>query len=285
MNKKALALWGLKWNPFCSDLPVEALHKTAKVDSFCWRMEQSHIREGGFALITGDPGTGKSVTLRLLANRLDHQSEMVVGALEHPQSNIADFYREMGDMFGVELKPHNRWGGFKALRQRWKVHIDQTTVRPVLIIDEAQEMSPVVLSELRLMTSTHFDSKSILSVVLSGDSRLVEKLRRPDLLPLASRLRTRLLMEPLSRDELMAHLRHVLKTAGAATLMTPELMATLCDHAMGNLRTLMIMGAELLAAGAQQEVTQLDEKLFLEVFQAPRPEGAASRPKPKPGRR
>ena len=58
MNKKLLALWGLKWNPFCSDLPTEALYKTPKVENFCWRMEQSHVREGGFALITGDSGDG-----------------------------------------------------------------------------------------------------------------------------------------------------------------------------------------------------------------------------------
>lgn len=45
-------------------------------------------------------------------------------------------------MFGVELKPNNRWGGFKALRERWQAHLEKTLLRPVLLIDEAQEMSP-----------------------------------------------------------------------------------------------------------------------------------------------
>jgi general secretion pathway protein A len=70
MNKKLLALYGLKWNPFSPELPIEALHTAPKVESFCWRVEQGLIREGGFALITGDPGTGKSVVLRMLAERL-----------------------------------------------------------------------------------------------------------------------------------------------------------------------------------------------------------------------
>jgi len=70
-------------------------------------------------MITGDPGTGKSVALRLLAGRLGQLRDLTVGAITHPSSNLADFYREMGDLFGVELKPHNRWGGFKALRERW----------------------------------------------------------------------------------------------------------------------------------------------------------------------
>ncbi len=269
MNKKLLALYGLKWNPFSPELPTEALYVTAKVENFCWRIEQGLIREGGFALISGDPGSGKSVVLRLLAERLEQLRDISVGAITHPSSNLADFYREMGDMFGVELKPHNRWGGFKALRERWLAHLEGTLLRPVLLIDEAQEMHPAVLSELRLLSSMQFDSKTLLSVVLAGDARLHTKLRRDELLPLGSRIRIRLLMEYADRHELMACLKYLLDTAGNASLMTPELMQNLCDHALGNYRVLTTMAAELLALAAQQEMTQLDEKLYLEAFATP----------------
>ncbi len=270
MNKKLLALYGLKWNPFSPELPTEALYVTPKIENYCWRIEQALIREGGFASVTGDPGTGKSVVLRLLAERLGQLRDISVGAIAHPSSNLADFYREMGDLFGVELKPHNRWGGFKALRERWLAHLEGTLLRPVLLIDEAQEMHPAVLSELRLLSSMQFDSKTLLTVVFAGDARLNNKLRRDELLPLGSRIRTRLLMEYADRNELMACLKHLLATAGNASLMTPELMQTLCDHAIGNYRVLTGLAAELLASAAQQEITQLDEKLYLQVFgQAP----------------
>lgn len=266
MNKKLLALYGLKWNPFSPELPIEALHATAKVESFCWRVEQGLIREGGFALITGDPGTGKSVVLRMLAERLGQLRDLSVGAIAHPSGNLADFYREMGDLFGVELRPHNRWGGFKALRERWLAHLEGTLLRPVLLIDEAQEMNPSVLSELRLLSSMQFDSRNLLSVVFAGDARLNSKLRRDELLPLGSRIRTRLIMEYASRDELADCLNHLLTSAGNARLMTTELTATLCDHAVGNYRVLTGMAGELLATAAQRELTQLDEKLFLELY-------------------
>ena len=175
----------------------------------------------------------------------------------------------MGDLFGLELKPHNRWGGFKALRERWLAHLEGTLLRPVLLIDEAQEMRPGVLSELRLLSSIQFDSRTLLSVVFAGDARLSTKLRRDDLLPLGSRIRTRLVMEYADRHELMACLKYLLATAGNASLMTPELMQTLCDHALGNYRVLTAMAAELLALAAQQEMTQLDEKLYLEAFATP----------------
>ena len=269
MNKKLLALYGLKWNPFSPELPTEALHVTPKIENFCWRIEQGLIREGGFALITGDPGTGKSVVLRLLAERLGQLRDITIGAIAHPSSNLADFYREMGDLFAVELKPHNRWGGFKALRERWLAHLEGTLLRPVLLIDEAQEMHPAVLSELRLLSSMQFDSRTLLTVILAGDARLTSKLRRDELLPLGSRIRTRLQMEYVDRDQLLACLKYLLATAGNASLMTPELMRVLCDHAAGNYRVLTSMAAELLASAARQEITQLDEKLYLAVFATP----------------
>ena len=268
MNKKLLALYGLKYNPFSPELPIEALHTTPKVESFCWRVEQGLIREGGFALITGDPGTGKSVVLRMLAERLGQLRDLTVGAIAHPSGNLADFYREMGDLFGVELRPHNRWGGFKALRERWLAHLEGTLLRPVLLIDEAQEMNPTVLNELRLLSSMQFDSRNLLSVVFAGDGRLNAKLRQDELLPLGSRIRTRLIMEYASRDELADCLAHLLTSAGNAHLMTTQLATTLCDHAVGNYRVLTGMAGELLATATQRELTQLDEKLFLELYGA-----------------
>lgn len=269
MNKKLLALYGLKWNPFSPELPTEALYRSPSVEHFLWRVQQNLIREGGFALISGDPGTGKSVTLRLLADHIAQQRDITVGAIVHPSSTMADFYREMGDLFGIDLKPSNRWRGFKSLRERWQTHLDSTLTRPILLIDEAQEMPPMVLNELRLLSSTQFDSRNLLSVVLAGDGRLNNKLRRDELLPLGSRMRIRLVSEYADREELMACLKHLMHTAGNPMLMTDELMHTLCDHACGNYRVLTTMAAELLATAAKLESTQLDEKLYLTVFGAP----------------
>jgi type II secretory pathway predicted ATPase ExeA len=160
MSTKLQSLYGLKFNPFRPDIPVEALHVTPTVDAFLRRVEMG-IADGGYVMITGDPGTGKSVALRLLAKRLESMRDVVVGTIEHPQSRTMDFYRELGDLFSVPLHSHNRWGGFKALRARWTDHIASTLSRPVLIIDEAQETLTTVLSELRVLASKDLDSRQL----------------------------------------------------------------------------------------------------------------------------
>jgi general secretion pathway protein A len=275
MNRKLLAPYGLKFNPFSAQIPVEALWASPLIDQFGWRLEQQ-LGEGGFALISGASGSGKSATLRLLQSRLARQREVTVGILSRPQAALADFYRELGDLFGVPLRPHNRWASAKALRERWLQHIDTVLVRPVLLVDEAQEMHAAVLAELRLLTSTELDSRSILTVVLAGDERLHARLETPELVPLASRIRTRLRTEALAPAQLLKFLQHLLEAAGNARLMTAGLQQTLCEHAAGNLRLLMNMANELFLTACNQELVTLDDKLYLQVF-APEPKPAPRR--------
>lgn len=110
-------------------------------------------------------------------------------------------------------------------------------------------MSPTVLNELRLLGSAEFDSKNLLSVILAGDGRLNNKLRKDELLPLGSRIRVRRVMDYADREELLACLTHLVSSAG-------------------NYRAMSIMAAELLGTAAHEEITTLDEKLYLSVYGA-----------------
>jgi len=265
MSKKLLALYGLKHNPFGQQAPGSALSASPAVEHFCWRIE-NQLAEGGFAMITGEPGTGKSAALRILAERLDELGEVQAGALTRPQASLSDFYRELGDLFGVTLSASNRWGGSKVLRAKWQAHIEATLYRPVLLVDEAQAMIPSVLSELRLLSSADLDSRSMLTVVLAGDERLLKKLQTEELLPVLSRIRCRLRCEPAAPAELKKCLQHRLRNAGHPSLMSAAVIDSLCEHAAGNYRVLMNMANDLLAAALHRESDRIDEKLFFEVF-------------------
>jgi len=101
---------------------------------------------------------------------------------------------------------------------------------------------------------------------MCGDSRLPERFRSTALVSLGSRMRFRMMIEPYSPRELLEYLEHALQQAAAPHLMTSGLKQTLVEHAAGNIRVLNNMAAELLAAAAQKELAQMDEKLFLQVF-------------------
>jgi len=263
--KKLLALYGLKWNPFLPDIPNDALWAPPGWDHFLFRVENLVVN-GGYALVSGEPGLGKSKYLQLLSSRLSRLNDVVVGVMERPQSSLGDFYREMGDLFGVGLSPVNRYGGFKALRERWLIHIKKTLYRPVLLIDEAQEMNAACLNEIRILGSADFDSRCLFTTVLSGDTRLPERFRNADLVALGSRIQVRAMLEPYEKDILLDYLDYTLKEAGAPQLMTSGLKEALADHAAGNLRVLNTMAGELLIKAAQTEAPELNEKLFMEVF-------------------
>jgi type II secretory pathway predicted ATPase ExeA len=263
--KKLMALYGIKWNPFAREVPVDGINIDDKLKRFGWQVENL-VMDGGFAMITGPVGTGKSVSLRWLAHRLKQLQDVKVGEIIRPQSNLADFYRELSDLFGMSLQVSNRFNSFRSLREKWKGHIESTLFRPILLIDEAQEMLPVVLSELRLMSASQFDSRSIITVILCGDERLPEKFRHPDLLPLGSRIKSRLITEHKTKEDLAEIMTFLIEKAGNPTLMTSALIQTLADRSMGNYRAMMQMAENLLEEGLRRETPQLDDKLFLELF-------------------
>ena len=83
-------------------MPTDALWSPPPIEEFCWRIEQQ-VGEGGFALVTGDPGTGKSAALRLLASRLASLRDLSIGILTRPQASLADVYREAEAMLVARL--------------------------------------------------------------------------------------------------------------------------------------------------------------------------------------
>ena len=277
MNRTQLGFFSIKFNPFHASVPTSALYTSPKVDSFCRRIE-SGLLDGGFSVVTGEPGCGKSVALRLLSHRLSSHRDVLVATIDRPQSRPVDFYRELGEHFGIPVSMSNRWGGFKALRERWVDHIASCRLRPVLIIDEAQQMLDSVFSELRILASKTFDSQSLLSIIFAGDGRLTDRFRHPDLVPLGTRIRRRLAFDYASHDELAACLHHLLDAAGNSALLSAPLQSALVDHAAGNYRVLMNSGDELLQAAFERQATVLDEQLFFDVFAtAPRKKSPAKR--------
>jgi type II secretory pathway predicted ATPase ExeA len=262
--KTLQALYGLKWNPFGTDKPLEGLQVLPKFERFCYRIEDL-VLDGGYAACMGEPGLGKSTLLRLLQDRINKVPNVIVGELSRSQCSVGDFYRELADIFGVFIQVSNRYGGHKTLRQKWQGHIETTMLRPVLLIDEAQRMNDAVFEEIKSLASDRLDTKMLITIILAGDMRLAERLKSQTLKPIDSRLRYKLVLTPIENGELTAFLQNCLRLAGAPSLMTPELMNTLVDRSLGNFRTLMTLCNDCLVEAVRTEAQKIDEKLFFDL--------------------
>lgn len=272
-----LTTLGLSYHPFDPDAPIRGFTRTPAIDLFCRRVNYLSQR-GGFALLTGLSGTGKSVALRLLTQDLTANADTrTVRVLERPQASLADFYREIGHLYGVTLTPHNRWAGATRLRAAWRTFAEEACLQAVLIIDEAQELSDLVLAELRLLAGERLDAGWLITVVLVGDDRLIERLQSPALAPLASRLRVRMRLEELDVDTLIAVLNHLTHTAGNPALFTEDVTTTLAEQAGGNLRCLMHLADQALTAAGEMGANSVDQNVLLQAAVAT-PTAAPAKP-------
>jgi len=265
MHNRLKALFGAQFNPFTSDIPVDKCYISCEVQAFIIRVEEISS-SGGYAMLTGMSGIGKSTTLRTIAYKLEESSKLIPAIISRPQSGLRDFYRELGTIFGVDLNTSNRFGSFKDMRGKWQKLIKDTCFRPVLIIDEAQSAREEVLSELRLLGSIELDSQCLTAVILAGDERLSEKLQSPELLPLASRMREKLILRPYPQNELEKMLAHVLEQANCSQMLSSGVRMLLTEHSCGNPRTMMNRAEQLLSAALREEISVIDEKTYHRVF-------------------
>ena len=205
-------------------------------------------------------GAGKSLLLRTLARRLP-EARYRVHDVKVTSLSKRDFCREVATACGLE--PAGTYPSLvRKLQQRFLAQSDDEGLRPVPVLDEAQDMRPDVLATLRLLTNFDLDSRLVLSVVLAGDSRLQHLLERHELEPVRRRLAHVAFLPLLSREQTRAYLHHRLHLAGAAHELFPdEVTDALYEISRGNLRALDHLGLKTLELAAEQDRTEISATL------------------------
>ena len=202
--------------------------------------------DGGFVLLTGEVGTGKTTVCRCLLEKLPELCD--VAFIYNPKLNEEELLATICAEFGIDLPP-----GTSSI----KVFVDHLNAylldahsrgrKSVLIIDEAQNLSVAVLEQLRLLTNLETNERKLLQIILLGQPELQELLARPELRQVASRIIARYHLRPLSRQEVTAYVNYRIAVAGsgrklfaAATLGqiyrlsggVPRIINLLCDRAL-----------------------------------------------------
>lgn len=209
---------------------------------------------GGFVLLTGEVGTGKTTVSRALLQELDEQTELAF--ILNPTLSELELLATICDELRIRYKKSDaslKLLGDKIKNRLLKNH--QQGKQTLLIIDEAQHLQPVVLEQLRLLTNLETNSRKLLQVILIGQPELQQLLQRSDLRQLAQRITARYHLMPLTEAEVQQYLSYRLKVAGSERpVFEAAAVRQLFQRSQGIPRLLNLLADRaMLAAFARQK--------------------------------
>lgn len=177
--------------------------------------------DGGFVLLTGEVGAGKTTVCRCLLEQIPDDCD--VAYLLNPRLTVMELLSTICDEFTIAYPAGlDSIKRFVDLINQYLLDSHARGRHAVLIIDEAQNLSPVVLEQIRLLTNLETNECKLLQILLIGQPELLDILARPELRQLAQRIVARYHLTPLDKPEVSAYVRHRLEVAGALVPLFPD---------------------------------------------------------------
>jgi general secretion pathway protein A len=276
------AFYGLDEKPFTLSpdpryLFLSATHREV-LGHLIYGIEQGE----GFIAISGEVGTGKTTLCRTLLERLGNESE--VAFLFNPQLAPRELLRAINTEFGLPTESES----LTELTQ----HLNDFLVRKhaegrrvLLIVDEAQTLSPETLEQIRLLSNLETSRSKLLQIVLLGQPELEEKLGMTELRQLRQRITVWWQLGPMTATETRDYVLHRLRIAGAQqTLFSDAALAEVHRVSRGVPRVINVLCDRALLAGYSENRAQIDRNVVQEVAREIGPSTGAAPARRSPGR-
>ena len=238
--------FGFKEKPFGITPDPDFLYFSEKHTSALAMLEYGLLEQSGITVITGDVGAGKTTLLRHLLRRIE-ESNITVGLISNVHESLGTLLNWIAFSFDL---PHEGLDNVQLFRDLQRFFIEQyaQVKRVVIILDEAQNLDPAALEELRMLTNINADKDHLLQLGLVGQPQLLTLLSQPQMMQIAQRVTAEYHLEPLSLEETGPYINHRVKVAAGQTIElfddnavasiyylsggVPRLINTLCDHSL-----------------------------------------------------
>ena len=225
--------FGLRENPFNVSPDPRYLFVTPHTEEALSCLTHGIQRRKGFVLLTGEVGTGKTTLINKLLEWL-HRDGHATAFIFNSRLNEDQFFDFMMTDFGIACDTRSKSQVLLRLNQ-WLLERYRAGETAVLIIDEAQNLSPSVLEEIRLLTNFETYSEKLLQIILSGQPELDVKLRQPELRQLRQRITLRAKTYPLTPAQTEGYISSRLRIAGSdgQLIFAPDAMAAIHRYSQG----------------------------------------------------
>lgn len=215
----------------------------------------------GFLEITGEIGAGKTTLCKALLNSLDKNIKTAL--ILNPHLSRPQLLKAILQDFGI---PFNKYSGASLLSKLNEFLIQQLSSgnNVVLIIDEAQNLKPSLLEQIRLLSNLETEKEKLLQIVLVGQPELREKLKSESLKQLRQRISVRYHILPLDRDEIDRYIKHRLTVAGSANSVEfhREAIEEIYKYSQGIPRLINILCDQALLAAYVRETKSISQEII-----------------------
>lgn len=257
------AFYGFRSKPFSLLPDPEFLYPSKKHQMALTLLEYGLWNQASFSVITGDIGTGKTTMIRHLLNKMDR--DLVVGLISNTHPSFGELLQWILLAFNLEYSGKDKVGMYKTFVD-FLIREYAASRRTVLIIDEAQNMGPEALEELRMLSNINAEKDQVLQIILVGQIGLRDHLRDPSLEQFAQRIAVDYHLEALDPEETREYIRHRLKVAGGdQNLFTDEACIAVHQYSGGVPRLINLLCDTALVYGYAEQKRLVDSGLVHDV--------------------
>ncbi len=269
------AYFGLREKPFSIQPDPDYLYMGKRHRLAYAMLECALQNRAGFAVICGEIGCGKTTLVRHLLNSVGH--DVTVGLVSNTHEETADLLEWVMLAFGQPYKGMTAIERYETFQQ-FLVAEYSAGRRVVLIVDEAQNLSPSALESLRMLSNINADKDQLLQMILVGQPQLRTLLNRPDLRQFAQRVAVDYYVPPLDAQDVTLYVQHRLMVAGCTEeLFSPKALVRICNSTQGIPRSINILCDTSLVYAFAAEARVVDLNTVDEVLADRREFGVLAR--------